>query len=197
MKKLFGMLAVATSIALLAGCASGTGTPSASPSPTASPTPTYAPMSDAEAMTAFKKIVDDSMTKADEEGLTEYTSNSKYGDYVLVLSRTYNPDHQAAVRNADGTVELIWETNAFSAFAAAEAISYGAGISFDAKTGEFVMTQMIEGTPYEYRYQVENGIITREYGKSDDADWASVLTYEVTEDGRGIIDQAVDKFLNG
>ena len=153
-------------------------------------------MTDDQAMSSFKNILDDSMTKADEEGLTEYTSNSKYGDYVLVLSRTYNPDHQAAVRNSDGTVVLIWETSAFSAFAAAESISYGASVSFDAKTGEYVMTQMIEGTPYEYRYQVENGILVGEYGKSGDADWASVLTYEVTEDGRQIIDQAVEKFTS-
>ena len=196
MKKLLGLAAAAASIALLTGC---TGASAPTPTPTASstPTPSYTAMSDAEAMVAFKKVVEDSMAKADEVGLTEYTSNSKYGDYVLVLSRTYNPDHQAAVRNADGTVELIWETSAFSAFAAAESLSYGAGVSFDSKTGEFIMTQMIEGTPYEYRYKVENGIIVGEYGKSGDSDWASILTYEVTEDGRGIIDQAVDKLNNG
>ncbi|MEY4390492.1 MAG: hypothetical protein RLZZ400_235, partial [Actinomycetota bacterium] len=99
MKKLLGTVAVAASIALLTGCTAAT-TPTPTPTASSTPTPTYAAMSDAEAMVAFKKIVEDSMAKADEVGLTEYTSNSKYGDYVLVLSRTYNPDHQAAVRNA-------------------------------------------------------------------------------------------------
>ena len=189
-------ITIATSTMLVAaGC---TVTPSGTPTPTQTasqtPTPTPTPMTDAEALAAFKTIAQTSSDKADKDGLTEVTTNSKYGKYTLVLDRKYNPDYQAAVKNADGTYELIYESDAFAPAAALGSLDLGAKVRFE--NGEFVVTQIIENDPYEYRYTVEGGLIIGESGASGNATWKSTLQYSVTDEGHAILDEALKTLAN-
>ena len=181
----------AATLALIALVALGVSGCSSTPTPSSSATPTA--LTDDQALAAFKAIAEASVAKADSVGLIETTTNSKYGDYVLVLDRNYNKDYQAAVKNADGTYELIYESDAFAPAAAVSAIGLGAKVSF--QNGVWRLTEMIEGTPTIYIYTVQNGLIATESGTGGGDTWTSTLSYEMTPDGHGIIDEAL-KTLN-
>jgi hypothetical protein len=176
----------------LSGCSS-TATPSVTPTHTASATPTPTPTSltPAQALAAFKSIAQVSSTKADQDGLTQTTVNSKYGTYVLVLDRHYNADHQAAVKNADGSYELLYESDAFAPAAALAAIELGATVTF--ANDVWQLTEMIEGKPTNFDYTVVDGLIFSESGASGSDTWSSTLSYSVTADGHKIIDEAIKK----
>jgi hypothetical protein len=176
----------------VSGC-STTATPSATPTRTASATPTPTPTSltPAQALAEFKAIAQASSTKADKDGLTQTTVNSKYGTYVLVLDRNYNKDYQAAVHNADGSYELIYESDAFAPAAAVSAIDLGATVAY--ANGVWVLTEMIEGTPTNFNYTVVDGLIFSESGSSSADTWTSTLSYAVNADGHKIIDEALKK----
>lgn len=193
-KKLGASVAVATILIgatlSLSGCS--TAQPTVSPTVTSSPTPTRIEMTEAEALKNFKAAVDASMALADSQGLTQTTTNDKWGEYVLVLDRKYNADYSAAVKNADGTVELIYEAYAFAPWSAWESIeTYDAKVRWDADTNEYVVTQMIENDPVEYRYKVQEGLIVAESGSSTDSSWSGVLVYSVDDAGHKIIDDAL------
>jgi len=176
----------------VSGC-STTATPSATPTRTASATPTPTPTSltPAQALAEFKAIAQASSAKADKDGLTQTTVNSKYGTYVLVLDRNYNKDYQAAVHNADGSYELIYESDAFAPAAAVSAIDLGATVAY--ANGVWVLTEMIEGTPTNFNYTVVDGLIFSESGSSSADTWTSTLSYAVNADGHKIIDEALKK----
>ncbi len=190
-RKFVSTLAV-ISLVMLGASGCSTAQPTTSPSASATPTPT--PLTDAQALAAFKSIAESSVAKADKTGLTETTVNSKYGTYVLVLDRAYNPDYQAAVHNADGTYELIYESDAFAPAAAVSAIGLGATVSL--KNGVWVLTEMIEGTPTEYDYTVVDGLIATESGSSGGSSWTSTLNYSVSADGHKILDEALKTLKN-
>jgi len=192
-RKLSATLAVITLVALGAsGCASNASpTVSQSPSVTPSPTPTPTSLTPAQALAEFKAIAQASSAKADKDGLTQTTVNSKYGTYVLVLDRNYNKDYQAAVHNADGSYELIYESDAFAPAAAVSAIDLGATVAY--ANGLWVLTEMIEGTPTNFNYTVVDGLIFSESGSSGADTWTSTLSYSVTADGHKIIDEALNK----
>lgn len=195
MKKLFGgsklvASAALISVLLLTGCASGS--PTATPTATPTPTPTRIEMTDAQAQKNFKAAVDASMDLADKKGLTQTSVNDKWGDYVLVLDRNYNPDYSAAVKNADGTVEIIFEAYAFAPWGAWEALDvYQAKVTWDADTNHYVIKQNIEGVDFESRYTVADGVIVEERGSSKDSSWVSTLVYAVDADGHAILDEAL------
>ena len=171
------------------GCSSSEG-PSVSASPSATPTP----LTGAEAIAAFKSIAQASADQADKVGLIETTSNSTYGDYILVLDRNYNPDYQAAVQNADGTYALIYESDAFAPAAALSALDLGATVEF--ANGLWSLTEIIEGTPTTYKYTVVDGLIASESGSSGSDTWTSKLSYGMTADGHSIIDEALKTLDN-
>jgi hypothetical protein len=194
-RKLTATLAVITLVALGAsGCASSASpTVSQSPSvtPTSTPTPTPTSLTPAQALAEFKAIAQASSAKADKDGLTQTTVNSKYGTYVLVLDRNYNKDYQAAVHNADGSYELLYEADSFAPAAALAAIKLGATVAY--ANGVWVLTEMIEGTPTNFDFTVVDGLISSESGSSVADTWTSTLSYAVTADGHKIIDEAAKK----
>ena len=192
-RKFAATLAVISLVVIGAsGCAS-TASPTASQTPSATPSPTVTdvPLTGAKALAAFKSIAQASVAKADKDGLTQTTVNSKYGTYVLVLDRNYNADYQAAVHNADGSYELIYETDAFAPSAAVSAIELGATVAY--ANGVWVLTEMIEGTPTDFEFTVSDGVIASETGHSATDTWTSTLAYAVTADGHKIIDEAMKK----
>ena len=191
--KFAATLAVISLVALgVSGCASSA-SPTASQTPSATPSPTVTdlPLTGEKALAAFKLIANASVSKADKAGLTQTTVNSKYGTYLLVLDRNYNADYQAAVHNADGSYELIYETDAFAPYAAVSAMTYGATVAF--ANGVWVLTEMIEGTPTDFEFTVSDGVIASETGHSATDTWTSTLAYAVTADGHKIIDEAMKK----
>jgi hypothetical protein len=195
-RKFAATLAVITLVALWASGCSSSASPTVSQTPSSTPSPTLTdpPLAGAEALAAFKAIAEASVAKADAGGLMQTTVNSKYGDYILVLDRNYNKDYQAAVKNADGTYELIYEADAFAPAAAVSAIDLGATVAY--ADGIWSLTEQIEGTPTTYNYRVANGLIVSESGSSGQDSWVSNLVYGMTADGHAIIDQAL-KTLNG
>ena len=162
-------------MALLSGCAS-TSEPS--------PSPTISNISDAQAAEEFSTIVDASIAKANQVGITQTTVNSEFGTYLLVADKS-SSTYRATIKNADGTFELLSEADAFIPWAAKAWLESGAKVSFD--SGTYLLTRTIEGTPTEYVFEVSNGLLFSESGKSAQATWISTLNYEVTAEGLEVL----------
>jgi hypothetical protein len=171
--------ALALVVSTLSGCSM-----SSAPSPSATPSTTQAQLTDAQALIEFTTIVDASIAKAKQSGLTQTTVNSDFGTYVLVADKSPSA-YQATVKNADGTFALLSEADAFIPWAAKGWLQLGAKVSFNG--GRFVLTRDIEATPTDYVFEVSNGLLLTESGQSAQSTWISTLNYEVSADGQEIL----------
>jgi hypothetical protein len=174
-KLLLAAALISVLTALLSGCAS--------PSEP-SPSPTISSISDAQAAEAFSTIVDASIAKANQVGITQTTVNSEFGTYLLVADKT-SSDYRATIKNADGTFELLAEADAFIPWAAKSWLESGAKVSFD--SGSYVLTREIEGIPTDYVFEVSNGLLLSESGRSAQASWVSTVNYALTAEGLEIL----------
>jgi hypothetical protein len=166
-------------VSALSGC-SGNSAPSLS----ATPSPTQTQLTDAQALIEFTTIVDASIAKANQFGLTQTTVNSDFGTYVLVTDNSSSA-YQATVKNADGTFALLAEADAFTPWAAKAWLQLGATVSFEG--GRFVLTRDIEATPTDYVFEVSNGLLLTESGQSAQSTWVSTLSYQVSTEGFEIL----------
>jgi hypothetical protein len=174
-KLLLAAALISVLTALLSGCAS--------PSEP-SPSPTISNISDAQAAEVFSTIVDASIAKANQVGITQTTVNSEFGTYLLVADKS-SSTYRATIKNADGTFELLAQADAFIPWAAKAWLESGAKVSFD--SGSYGLTREIEGTPTDYVFEVSNGLLLSESGKSVQATWISTLNYEVTAEGLEVL----------
>ena len=185
MKRTLGLVALLSLSLTLGGCAQS------NMLPTATPTPTLTKVTGAKAKSDFKSIVDASMALGDKEGLTQNTNNSKYGLYTLVLDRSYSDSYQAAVQNPDGSVEIIYESDAFSPYGASTSLSFG-GTTVEELGNQFTITEDIEGSPAVFVYTVQNGVIVREeYTDATNITVTSDLLYTVTPLNLQILKKAI------
>jgi hypothetical protein len=164
---------------LLSGCAV-----SSTPTTSLTPSPTQTQLTDAQALIEFTTIVDASIAKANQFGLTQTTVNSDFGTYVLVTDNSSSA-YQATVKNADGTFALLAEADAFTPWAAKAWLQLGATVSFEG--GRFVLTRDIEATPTDYVFEVSNGLLLTESGQSAQSTWVSTLSYQVSTEGFEIL----------
>jgi hypothetical protein len=174
---------VTLTLILLVSALSGCSVNSA-PSPSATPSPTQTQLTDAQALIEFTTIVDASIAKANQFGLTQTTVNSDFGTYVLVTDNS-SSSYQATVKNADGTFALLAEADAFTPWAAKAWLQLGATVSFEG--GKFVLTRDIEATPTDYVFEVSNGLLLTESGQSAQSTWVSTLSYQVSAEGFEIL----------
>jgi len=166
-------------VSALSGCSVNS-----TPSPSATPSPTQTQLTDAQALIEFTTIVDASIAKANQFGLTQTKVNSDFGTYVLVTDNSSSA-YQATVKNADGTFALLAEADAFTPWAAKAWLQLGATVSFEG--GKFVLTRDIEATPTDYVFEVSNGLLLTESGQSAQSTWVSTLSYQVSTEGFEIL----------
>jgi hypothetical protein len=166
-------------VSALSGCSGNS-----APSPSATPSPAQTQLTDAQALIEFTTIVDASIAKANQFGLTQTTVNSDFGTYVLVTDNSSSA-YQATVKNADGTFALLAEADAFTPWAAKAWLQLGATVSFEG--GKFVLTRDVEATATDYVFEVSNGLLLTESGKSAQSTWVSTLSYQVSTEGFEIL----------
>jgi len=166
-------------VSALSGCSGNS-----APSPSATPSPTQTQLTDAQALIEFTTIVDASIAKANQFGLTQTKVNSDFGTYVLVTDNSSSA-YQATVKNADGTFALLAEPDAFTPWAAKAWLQLGATVSFEG--GKFVLTRDVEATPTDYVFEVWNGLLLTESGQSAQSTWVSALSYQVSAEGFEIL----------
>lgn len=164
--------AISLLVLSLSGCASN---PVATPTPSA----TQTQMTDAQALVEFTAIVDSSLAKQNETGLTQTTISSLNETYLLVADKAAGK-YRATEKNPDGSFQLLSEPDAFVPAAAKLWLQLGATVSFD--QGDYILTRLIEGAPTTYRFKVSEGLLISKSEQSVDGTSASVLQYEITAD---------------
>ena len=166
-------------VSALAGC-------SVRPMPSASPSssPTVTQMTDAQALVEFTSIVDASIAKQSLSGITQKTVNSMTGTYLLVADKA-GSKYQATEKNPDGSLQLLFEADAFVPSAAKLWLQLGATVSY--VHGEYHLTRKIEGTPATYVYTVSGGLLKSKSEQSAEATSVSELTYQVTPEGLDVL----------
>jgi len=157
---------------LIAGCASN---PVVKPTPSASQTQ----VTDAEALAQFTTIVDASIAKQNQTGLTQTTVSSTNETYLLVADKD-GGQYRPTEKNPDGSFQLLLEADAFVPAMAKAWLQLGATVSFD--QGDYILTRLIEGTPTTYRFNVADGLLVSKSEQSVDGPSASILQYEITPD---------------
>jgi hypothetical protein len=166
-------------VSALAGC-------SVSPMPSDSPSssPTVTQMTDAQALVEFTSIVDASIAKQNLSGITQKTVNSMTGTYLLVADKA-GSKYQATEKNPNGSLQLLFEADAFVPSAAKSWLQLGATVSY--VHGEYHLTRVIEGTPATYVYIVSGGLLQSKSEQNAEATSVSELTYQVTPEGLDVL----------
>jgi hypothetical protein len=166
-------------VSALSGC-------SVNPIPSASPSssPTVTQMTDAQALVEFTSIVDASIAKQNLSGITQKTVSSMTGTYLLVADIA-GSKYQATEKNPDGSLQLLFEADAFVPSAAKLWLQLGATVSY--VHGEYHLTRIIEGTPATYVYTVSGGLLKSKSEQSAEATSVSELTYQVTPEGLDVL----------
>lgn len=157
---------------LLSGCASN-------PVTTPTPSSTQTQMTDTQALVEFTAIVDSSLARQNETGLTQTTISSMNETYLLVADKD-GGKYRATEKNPDGSFQLLFEVDAFVPAAAKLWLQLGATVSYD--QGDYVLTRLIEGAPTAYRFKVADGLLVSKSEQSIDGTSASILQYEITPD---------------
>lgn len=196
------LIAVGVAALILSGCASGpTDRPSASNSPTAA-----ASLSPQEAMDAYSAIAQASCDKALAEGVVEYVPGEEGFTSVMVpKSEAYREYSAAYFDNATQQHDLIWETDAFSVCADANAIGLAAEagqkpdftVEFNPTTGVYVTTRDLgEYGISELQYTVANGLMVTMVQLNGEGGDPHLIRYgNLTPNDLAILETAVDEFL--
>ena len=187
---------------ILSGCASGpTDMPSASNTPSG-----YASMTPDEAMAAYSKIAQASCDKALVEGVVEYVPGEEGFTSVMVPKSEAYRDYSAAYfDNAAKKHDLIWETDAFSVCADANALSMAAEagqkpdftVEFNATSGAFITTRDLgEYGIANLQYTVANGVMVTMVQLNGEGGDPHLIRYgNITDADRAILETAVEEFL--
>ena len=127
---------------------------------TNSPSPSATSITGKQASKDFAKVMTASVNLATANGLTQTTTNSKYGVYVLVLDSGTSPKYQAAIKNPDGSINFVFDADSFVPFFAQERVNANDKIL---ETGDkFTLTRMIEGSAQLYEFTISHGTIASE-----------------------------------
>ena len=156
----------------LSGCAVN---PVVKPTPSA----TQTQVTDAQALAQFTTIVDASIAKQSQTGLTQTTVSSTNETYLLVADKD-GGKYRPTEKNPDGSFQLLLEADAFVPAMAKAWLQLGATVSFD--QGDYILTRLIEGTPTTYRFKVADGLLVSKSEQSVDGASATILQYEITPD---------------
>lgn len=163
-------------------------------------------MSAEEAMASYSKIAQDSCDKALAEGVVEYVQGEEGFTSVMVPKAEAYRDYSAAYYdNATAQHDLIWETDAFSACADANALSLAseAGqkpdftVAFNAANGTYVTSRDLGDYGIaELQYTVANGLMVTMVQLNGEGGDPHLIRYgNLTADDHAILETAADEFL--
>lgn len=163
-------------------------------------------MSADEAMAAYSKIAQDSCDKALAEGVVEYVPGEEGFTSVMVPKSEAYRDYSAAYfDNATEKYDLIWETDAFSSCADANALSLAADagqkpdftVEFNANTGVYVTTRDLGDYGIaNLQYTVANGLVVTMVQLNGEGGDPHLIRYgNLTANDHAILETAADEFL--
>lgn len=163
-------------------------------------------MSPEEAMASYSTIAQASCDKALAEGVVESMPGEEGFTSVMVPKTQGYKDYSAAYYDtASKQFELIWETDAFSACADANALSLAqeAGqkpdftVEFNTTSGAYVTKRDLgEYGIAELQYTVANGVMVTMVQLNGQGGDPHLIRYgNITTEDRAILETAVDEFL--
>lgn len=203
MRKISSALIAGGVVALIfSGCASG---PTPRPSVSNSPS-TVASMSPQEALESYSAIAQASCDRALAEGVVESVPGDEGFTSVMVPKTQGYKDYSAAYfDNATKQHDLIWETDAFTVCADANAIGLAeeAGqkpdftVEFDPSTGVYVTTHDLgEYGIAKLQYTIANGVFVTMVQLNGQGGDPHLIRYgNITDSDRAILETAVKEFL--
>lgn len=163
-------------------------------------------MSADEAMAAYSKIAQASCDKALAVGVVEYVPGEEGFTSVMVpKSEAYREYSAAYFDNATEKHDLIWETDAFSSCADANALSLAADagqkpdftVEFNANTGVYVTTRDLGDYGISnLQYTVANGLVVTMVQLNGEGGDPHLIRYgNLTANDHAILETAADEFL--
>lgn len=157
-------------------------------------------------MDAYSAIAQASCDKALAEGVVEYVPGEEGFTSVMVPKTQGYKDYSAAYYdNAAKQHDLIWETDAFSVCADANAIGLAAEagqkpdftVEFNPATGTYITTRDLgEYGISELQYTIANGVMVTMVQLNGQGGDPHLIRYgNLTADDLAILETAVEEFL--